>query len=35
MNSFVDFNEVYKQELEGACPARSVVEVSGLPKMSW
>jgi 2-iminobutanoate/2-iminopropanoate deaminase len=32
MNSFADFNEVYKQELEGACPARSVVEVSGLPK---
>lgn len=32
LNFFVDFNKVYEQELDGACPARSVVEVSGLPK---
>jgi 2-iminobutanoate/2-iminopropanoate deaminase len=32
MNDFAAFNAVYEQELEGAKPARSVVEVSGLPK---
>jgi 2-iminobutanoate/2-iminopropanoate deaminase len=29
---FSDFNLVYEEEMEGARPARSVVEVSGLPK---
>ncbi len=32
MADFSSFNEVYQRELEGAAPARSVVEVSGLPK---
>lgn len=35
LRSLVDFgafNTVYEQELAGAKPARSVVEVSGLPK---
>jgi len=32
MNNFSKFNEVYQQELSGAAPARSVVEVSALPK---
>lgn len=29
---FSDFNLIYEEEMEGARPARSVVEVSGLPK---
>lgn len=32
MTDFVPFNRVYEEELAGAKPARSVVEVSGLPK---
>ena len=32
MVDFAAFNTVYEQELAGAKPARSVVEVSGLPK---
>jgi len=32
MNNFSKFNEIYQQELSGAAPARSVVEVSALPK---
>lgn len=32
MRSFAVFNTVYESKLGGACPARSVVEVSGLPK---
>ena len=32
MADFAAFNEVYEQELGSARPARSVVEVSGLPK---
>jgi len=32
INNFSKFNEIYQQELSGAAPARSVVEVSALPK---
>ncbi|MCL2688529.1 MAG: Rid family detoxifying hydrolase [Chitinispirillia bacterium] len=32
INNFSKFNEIYQQELGGAAPARSVVEVSALPK---
>lgn len=32
MLSFTVFNAVYERKLDGACPARSVIEVSGLPK---
>ena len=32
MGSFGAFNKVYEEELNGWKPARSVVEVSGLPK---
>jgi 2-iminobutanoate/2-iminopropanoate deaminase len=32
MADFSAFNAVYEEELDGAKPARSVVEVSGLPK---
>ena len=32
MDDYPSCNEVYAQELEGWKPARSVVEVSGLPK---
>jgi 2-iminobutanoate/2-iminopropanoate deaminase len=32
MADFAAFNTVYEEELAGAKPARSVVEVSGLPK---
>ena len=32
MIDFAAFNTVYEEELAGAKPARSVVEVSGLPK---
>ena len=32
MVDFAAFNTVYEEELAGAKPARSVVEVSGLPK---
>ena len=32
INNFGKFNEIYQQELSGAAPARSVVEVSALPK---
>ena len=32
MEEFSLFNEVYQRELNGAAPARSVVEVSSLPK---
>jgi len=32
MADFSAFNEVYQRELGGAAPARSVVEVSALPK---
>jgi 2-iminobutanoate/2-iminopropanoate deaminase len=32
MTDFVPFNRVYEEELAGANPARSLVEVSGLPK---
>ncbi len=32
MADFAQFNEVYQKELGGAAPARSVVEVSSLPK---
>jgi 2-iminobutanoate/2-iminopropanoate deaminase len=34
MADFAAFNALYEEELEGATPARSVVEVSGLPKGS-
>ena len=30
--AFAEFNAVYEEELEGARPARSVIEVSRLPK---
>jgi 2-iminobutanoate/2-iminopropanoate deaminase len=29
---FADFNKIYESEMAGARPARSVVEVSGLPR---
>lgn len=32
MDDFSSFNQVYQAELEGAAPARSIMEVSGLPK---
>jgi len=32
INNFSKFNEIYQQELGEAAPARSVVEVSALPK---
>jgi 2-iminobutanoate/2-iminopropanoate deaminase len=32
MTDFAAFNAVYEEELAGVKPARSVVEVSGLPK---
>jgi 2-iminobutanoate/2-iminopropanoate deaminase len=32
MTDFAAFNTIYEEELAGAKPARSVVEVSGLPK---
>lgn len=32
MNNFVSMNEVYATFFEGACPARSAVEVARLPK---
>jgi len=32
MDNFSKFNEVYQQKLGGAAPARSVVEVSALPR---
>jgi 2-iminobutanoate/2-iminopropanoate deaminase len=32
IGSFSDFNKVYEEELNGWKPARSVVEVSALPK---
>jgi len=32
INNFGKFNEIYQQELKEAAPARSVVEVSALPK---
>jgi 2-iminobutanoate/2-iminopropanoate deaminase len=32
MADFAAFNSIYEEELSGAKPARSVVEVSGLPK---
>lgn len=32
MTDFAAFNAIYEDEMNGAKPARSVVEVSGLPK---
>jgi len=32
IGAFGDFNQIYQEELGDARPARSVVEVSGLPK---
>ncbi len=34
MNDFAAFNKVYEQHLNGAKPARSTVQVAGLPKGS-
>ncbi|MCX7726519.1 MAG: Rid family detoxifying hydrolase [Chitinispirillaceae bacterium] len=32
ISDFETFNKVYEKMMDGACPARSVVEVAGLPR---